>query len=118
MAAIARRDVLKAGAAVPLALAAIDPARAASHATPELRLLTSWYPEQWPRSDWRGELDLMRRAHFGIVRMAEFAWSTLEPAEGRYDFAWLDDAIAAAAASGIAVVLGTPTAAPPRRRRG
>ncbi len=38
---------------------------------------------------------------------------TLEPSEGQFDFAWLDRAITLAAKHHIAVVLGTPTAAPP-----
>jgi beta-galactosidase len=48
-----------------------------------------------------------------VVRVGEFAWSTLEPAEGRYELGWLERAIRKAEARGIAVVLGTPTDAPP-----
>jgi beta-galactosidase len=55
----------------------------------------------------------MEQAHFNVVRVGEFAWSTLEPREGRYDFSWLDRAIALAARHHIVVVLGTPTDAPP-----
>lgn len=73
----------------------------------------SWYPEQFPESEWAGELALMRRAHISFVRVAEFSWAKLEPREGIYDFGWLDRAIALAAANGIKVVIGTPTAAPP-----
>lgn len=73
----------------------------------------AWYPEQFPESEWNAELDLMRAANISFVRIAEFSWSTLEPSERRYEFAWLDRAIAAAAAKGMKVVIGTPTAAPP-----
>ena len=38
----------------------------------------------------------MQRAHVNVVRVAEFSWSTLEPREGEYDFAWLDKTIAMA----------------------
>ena len=31
-----------------------------------------------------------------VVRIGEFAWSAMEPAEGQFDFAWMDRAIAAA----------------------
>jgi beta-galactosidase len=55
----------------------------------------------------------MKATGFNTVRLAEFAWSRMEPAEGRFDFGWLDRAIAAAQARGFMVVLGTPTAAPP-----
>ena len=37
----------------------------------------------------------------------------MEPSEGKYEFDWLERAIAAAAKHHIAVVLGTPTATPP-----
>jgi beta-galactosidase len=48
-----------------------------------------------------------------MVRVAEFAWSRLEPEEGKYDLDWLDHAIKAAAKHNIYTVIGTPTAAPP-----
>ncbi len=55
----------------------------------------------------------MEKAHFSVVRIGEFAWSTMEPSEDHYEFTWLDRAIALAASHHIAVVLGTPTDAPP-----
>lgn len=73
----------------------------------------AWYPEQWPEAAWDGDLQLMHGAGFSFVRVAEFGWSTIEPSEGRYDWAWLDTAIARARTHGLKVVLGTPTAAPP-----
>ena len=48
------------------------------------------------------------------VRIGEFAWSRLEPQEGRYQFDWLDQAIDVLKNAGMKVVLGTPTATPPR----
>ena len=38
----------------------------------------------------------------------------MEPAPGTYDWDWLDRAIATLGAAGLKVVLGTPTATPPR----
>jgi beta-galactosidase len=55
----------------------------------------------------------MRQAGMNMVRIAEFAWSRMEPDEGRFAFDWLEHAVELAARSGLAVVLGTPTAAPP-----
>ena len=55
----------------------------------------------------------MQKAGIHMVRVGEFAWARMEPAEGQYDFEWLDHAIAAAGKHGIYTVLGTPTAAPP-----
>lgn len=80
---------------------------------PPLLLGAAWYPEQWPESRWDADLSLMEAAHINLVRVGEFAWSTMEPAENQYNFAWLDRAIALAAKHHICVVLGTPTAAPP-----
>lgn len=48
-----------------------------------------------------------------VVRMAEFAWSTMEPSAGQFNFCWLDRAIEKLTAVGMVTVLGTPTAAPP-----
>ncbi len=80
---------------------------------PVLAFGVAWYPEQWPESQWSSDLTLMRKAHMNVVRIGEFAWSAMEPSEGVFRFEWLDRAIGAAAEQGFAVVLGTPTAAPP-----
>jgi len=72
-----------------------------------------YYPEHWPRASWETTAQEMTAAGFNVVRLAEFAWVYLEPEEGRYDFTWLDDAIAVLAAAGIKVILGTPTAVMP-----
>jgi len=74
---------------------------------------TDWYPEQWPQSRWEEDLRLMEAAHIRVVRLAEFAWSTMEPSEGHYDFDWLERAVNLAAKHHIVSVLGTPTAGPP-----
>lgn len=80
---------------------------------PDLYLGAAWYPEQWPESRWDADLDLMEKAHIRFARVGEFAWSTMEPTEGNYQWEWLDHAIADAAKHHIAIVLGTPSAAPP-----
>lgn len=80
---------------------------------PSILLGTAWYPEQWPESQWDADLALMQKAGVRMVRVGEFAWARMEPAEGHYDFDWLEHAITAASKHGIYTVLGTPTAAPP-----
>src|SRR5271163_3608701 len=80
---------------------------------PPVLLGAAWYPEQWREAQWDADLAKMEAANIHLVRVGEFAWSTMEPEEGKYDFSWLDHAIAKAAAHHIVVVLGTPTAAPP-----
>ncbi len=78
-----------------------------------LYLGAAWYPEQWPESRWNADLTLMEEAHIHFVRITEFAWSTMEPSEGHYDLDWVERAVRMAEKHHIAVVLGTPSAAPP-----
>jgi len=73
----------------------------------------AWYPEQWPEARWEEDLRLMEAANLKVVRIAEFAWSRMEPSEGHYDFDWLERAINLAAKHHIISVVGTPTATPP-----
>jgi len=80
---------------------------------PPLMLGSAWYPEQWPESQWETDLANMRKAGLNLVRVGEFAWSSLEPSEGHYDLDWMERAIAAAARHGIVTIIGTPTDAPP-----
>lgn len=56
----------------------------------------------------------MRALGLTTVRIGEFAWSRLEPDPGRYEFDWLDRAIETLGAAGLRVVIGTPTATPPK----
>ncbi len=72
-----------------------------------------YYPEHWPRETWKPSALLMKQAGFNVVRLAEFAWAAMEPEEGRYEFAWLDEAIAVLGEQGLRVILGTPTAVTP-----
>ncbi len=73
-----------------------------------------YYPEHWSPSVW--EDDARRMADLGLtwVRIGEFAWSRLEPSPGAFSFDWLDKAISVLHDAGLKVVLGTPTATPPR----
>ena len=79
-----------------------------------MRLGVCWYPEQWPKSWW--EDDARRMAAMGLtrVRIGEFAWSRIEPSHGRFDWDWLDRALETLHRHGLGVILGTPTATPPK----
>jgi beta-galactosidase len=77
------------------------------------RLGVDYYPEQWPRDRWQVDAGLMADAGLSVVRIAEFAWSRLEPRQGAFELDWLDEVIGILAAAGLDVILGTPTAAPP-----
>jgi beta-galactosidase len=81
--------------------------------TSEMMVGVDYYPEHWDESMWSVDAQRMRASHISMVRLAEFAWSRLEPSLGQYDFAWLDRAIDTLGAQGLKIVLGTPTATPP-----
>ncbi len=78
-----------------------------------MRIGVDYYPEHWDKSLWEQDADLMAKTGVRLVRMAEFAWSRMEPKDGVFDFGWLDEVIRLFADRGISVVLGTPTACPP-----
>jgi beta-galactosidase len=77
------------------------------------RIGTSYYPEWWAASEWETDFAQMAALGLNTVRMGEFAWSSFEPAEGKFNFDWMDRAIEIANRHGIQVLLGTPTAAIP-----
>lgn len=78
-----------------------------------LWLGSAWYPEQWPETAWAEDLRLMKAHGANVVRIGEYAWSRMEPEEGRYDMDWLVRAVRLANKYGIKVVVGTPTDTPP-----
>ncbi|MBQ3156807.1 MAG: beta-galactosidase [Clostridia bacterium] len=78
-----------------------------------MKIGVAYYPEHWDKSLWAADADLMQQTGVKLVRLAEFAWCRLEPREGVFDFAWLDEAIDLFAKRGIEVVLCTPTSCPP-----
>lgn len=73
-----------------------------------------YYPEHWPEAWWPEDARRMAAIGLSWVRIGEFAWSRMEPEPGRYDWDWLDRAIATLQDAGLRVILGTPTATPPR----
>lgn len=75
---------------------------------------TCYYPEHWPKEMWGQDAKRMAEAGLTWVRIGEFAWSELEPTPGDYRYDWLDEAIETLGTAGLRVVLGTPTATPPR----
>lgn len=78
-----------------------------------MRFGADYYPEHWPEDRWEEDARLMREAGFDTVRLAEFAWSKMEPWEGHFEFDWLLRALDTLHVHGIDAVIGTPTAAPP-----
>ncbi|OQW41686.1 MAG: beta-galactosidase [Proteobacteria bacterium SG_bin5] len=79
-----------------------------------MRLGCCYYPEHWPEPLWAEDARRMAELGLSRVRIGEFAWSRIEPDPGRYDWGWLDRAIETLHAAGLGVILGTPTATPPK----
>ena len=73
-----------------------------------------YYPERWPEEWWAKDAQRMRELGIAYVRIGEFAWSRCEPRREEFAWGWLDRAIDALAAAGLKIVLGTPTATPPK----
>ena len=69
-------------------------------------------PEQWPERVWAEDAQLMQEAGVNLVSVAIFAWSKLEPEEGRYEFGWIDRVLDILHEHGVGVCLATATAAP------
>ena len=73
-----------------------------------------YYPEHWPEDVWASDAKRMVAAGLSWVRIGEFAWSRMEPEPETFDWGWLDRAIEVLGAAGLKIILGTPTATPPR----
>lgn len=73
-----------------------------------------YYPEHWPEELWPKDAQRMAETGLTWVRIGEFAWFRLEAQPGKLTFDWLDRAVDTLGAAGLKVVLGTPTATPPR----
>ncbi len=78
-----------------------------------MRFGVDYYPEHWPQSRWAEDARLMREAGFNTVRLAEFAWTKIEPMAGHFDFDWLLKSLDILHNQGIQAIIGTPTAAAP-----
>ena len=74
---------------------------------------TCYYPEHWGRKMWEEDLLRMKDAGIEVVRVAEFAWSKIEPREGEYTYEFFDDFLDLAEKNGMRVIFSTPTATPP-----
>ncbi len=80
---------------------------------PALAFGGDYNPEQWPESVWAEDVALMREAGVNLVSVAIFSWALLEPAEGIYQFGWLDRVLDLLHGNGIRVDLANASASPP-----
>ena len=72
-------------------------------------------PDQWQNFPeiLSKDMGLMRLANCNEMTLGVFAWSALEPEEGKFDFSFMDKAMDAIYQAGGRVVLATPSGARP-----
>jgi beta-galactosidase len=73
-----------------------------------------YYPEHWPEDWWAADARRMRELGIAYVRIGEFAWSHYEARRAEFAWGWLDRAMETLGSAGLKIVLGTPTATPPK----
>ena len=73
----------------------------------------AYYPELWPDADIDRDIALMRETGINVVRMGEFAWSKMEPDEGRISLDYFVRVMDRLHAVGISTIFCTPTPTPP-----
>ncbi len=73
----------------------------------------AYYPELWGPEEIDKDIRLMREARINVVRMGEFAWSTMEPEPNVFTLDLFAGVIEKLSENGIETVFCTPTATPP-----
>lgn len=79
----------------------------------ELLFGAAYYPEYMPYDRIETDLKMMKEAGMNVIRIAESTWSTLEPADGIFDFSYIDKVLNMAEEYGMEIIIGTPTYAIP-----
>ncbi len=91
-------------------------AQEANRFFPEKDLITTgiyYYPEQWKESQWERDIKKIAGMGYEFVHLAEFAWSKMEPEEGKFDFIWLDRVVDLCVKNNLKVLMCTPSATTP-----
>lgn len=73
----------------------------------------AFYPELWDEAAFKQDITLMKEAGINVVRIGEFAWASMEPAEDHIDLSFFVQVIEHLYTNGIETVMCTPTATPP-----
>lgn len=69
----------------------------------------SYYHEYMPYERLEKDVALMQQAGVTVVRLGESTWSSFEPKDGVFEFAWMDRILDRLHKAGIKVIFGTPT---------
>ena len=72
-------------------------------------------PDQWMATPqvWDEDMRLMKLAGCNAMSVGIFSWASLEPAEGQYQFGWLDEIMDKLADNHAYAVLATPSGSKP-----
>ncbi len=69
----------------------------------------SYYHEYMPYERLEQDVQLMEKAGINVVRLGESTWSSWEPKDGQFEFAWMERILDRLHQANIKVILGTPT---------
>ena len=98
---------------IPCALLAQQQDLPSAPPMPNVLYGAAYYNEYMPADLQPGRLEkdvaLMQEAGISVVRMGESTWSLWEPADGKFDYAWMDRIVDAMGKADIKVIMGTPT---------
>src|SRR5262245_58131222 len=77
-------------AQAPQPAASVTPAGATPPAFPSVLYGAFYYHEYMPYDRLDEDVELMRAAGLSVMRLGESTWSVFEPADGVFEFAWMD----------------------------
>src|SRR5437773_11249378 len=69
----------------------------------------AYYPEYMPYDRLDKDVEMMQKAGLTVVRVGESTWSSWEPRDGEFQFAWMRRVLDRLHDAGIKAILGTPT---------
>src|SRR5215472_6843830 len=69
----------------------------------------AYYPEYMPYDRLDKDIELIQKAGITVVRVGESTWSSWEPRDGDFQFAWMQRVLDHLHHAGIKAILGTPT---------
>jgi beta-galactosidase len=69
----------------------------------------AYYPEYMPHDRLDKDIEMMQKAGITVVRVGESTWSSWEPRDGDFQFAWMLRVLDHLHQAGIRAILGTPT---------
>ena len=69
----------------------------------------AYYPEYMPSDRLDKDVEMMQKAGITVVRVGESTWSSWEPRNGDFQFAWMQRVLDRLHQAGIRAILGTPT---------